>query len=319
MNVFLSFTPADAARAGEIASSLKLSGCPLEECDCALAFISEAYLADRNAFVSELSYAACALHKPYILVLLQELSSLPPDLEMLAAKDGFTPIEEIPAALERIAATENPAPPPIPPERRYAAKPFEACEQQFAFVSYAHDDASRVYPIIRELYETGWNLWYDEGIRITERYLPEIARHVRECEVFLLFVTERSVKRPFVIDFELAYAKLLRKKIIPIMIDAVERLPEAIAGIERVAPRDAAMALRESGFEYFGARTATAPKDKSDVEYDLQTPPPMEDYRFSYYGDGIKLESYYGESGKVVIPGEYYGLPVRMLSEDLSK
>ncbi len=328
ITVFISSTPSDFQRVrpslsrlekngwnlvcgNNHARELALSAHPVENSDMVLAFISADYIADKSAFVSELSYAACACRKPYILVALDTLENLPPDMEMLAAGEGFVETEGVEPALKKWLGTPQPELLPVHKERRYAFKPFEACEEQYAFVSYAHDDALEVYPVIKELYESGINLWYDEGIRITERYLPEIARHVRDCEVFLLFVTETSVRRPFVIDFELAYAKKLGKKIVPVMMELVERLPENIAGLERVVPDESLWrAVAGTGLKNFGQRTAVPPKDKKEADYDLQQLTPMTDYQYRLSGRGIYLTKYTGDKVTVVVPAEHCGLPV---------
>jgi hypothetical protein len=296
------------------AHELSLSAHSIEDCDLVLAFVSTDYIADKNAFVSELSYAACALRKPYILVELDILENLPPDMEMLAAKDGFIMPEYIDSILNKWLNTPQKELSPINSERRYAFKPFEACEERYAFVSYAHDDAVEVYPIIKELYESGWNLWYDEGIRITERYLPEIARNIRDCEVFLLFVTERSIQRTFVIDFELVYAKKLGKRIVPVIVELVKQLPEEIAGLSRVAPDETLQqALTELVIKNYGKRIAVPPKDKKREEYDLQQLTPMKDYQYELFGDGICLTKYNGKEVDIIVPNSHCGLPVRCL------
>jgi hypothetical protein len=59
--------------------------------------------------------------------------------------------------------------------------PFEAYKgtDPYVFVSYAHKDLDKVFPIISEFHKAGFPIWYDEGIKITERYLPVIAHHVK--------------------------------------------------------------------------------------------------------------------------------------------
>ena len=39
------------------------------------------------------------------------------------------------------------------------------CEEKpYIFASYAHDDNEQVFPLIKRIFETGYNVWYDEGI-----------------------------------------------------------------------------------------------------------------------------------------------------------
>ncbi|MFX0106289.1 MAG: tetratricopeptide repeat protein, partial [Candidatus Hodarchaeota archaeon] len=54
--------------------------------------------------------------------------------------------------------------------------PFKAYEgdETFVFVSYSHTDRLQVYPIIDYLNKTGVNIWYDEGIPISEDWKSSI-------------------------------------------------------------------------------------------------------------------------------------------------
>ena len=73
--------------------------------------------------------------------------------------------------------------------------PFEAYRgtAPYAFVSYAHDDAARVYPELERMRGYGFNLWYDEGISPGHDWPEELAAAIEGCALFLLFVSPRSV------------------------------------------------------------------------------------------------------------------------------
>ena len=47
-------------------------------------------------------------------------------------------------------------------------RPFPAYkgDEPYVFVSYSHSDASAVYPELVWLKESGFNVWYDEGIEV---------------------------------------------------------------------------------------------------------------------------------------------------------
>ncbi len=232
----------------------------------------------------------------------------------VANESGRPAPGDIASALdEKLNAPEQELP-PVQSERRFVFKPFEASEEKYAFVSYAHDDAALVYHVIKELYEAGWNLWYDEGIRITERYLPEIALHVRDCEVFLLFITETALRRPFVMNFELEYALSLGKRVVPVMLDMVKRIPPQIENLARVAPDETLRrALSAAELKNYGEREAVPPKDKKREEYDLEQLTPMKDYTYRPMGDGLCMTKYTGNETHVVVPESHCGLPVRGL------
>lgn len=44
--------------------------------------------------------------------------------------------------------------------------PFAASSgsDPYVFVSYSHQDSEKVFPIIKQLHEKGYRIWYDEGI-----------------------------------------------------------------------------------------------------------------------------------------------------------
>jgi tetratricopeptide (TPR) repeat protein len=76
--------------------------------------------------------------------------------------------------------------------------PFEAYKGDgpFVFVSYSHTDRLQVYPIIDYLNRTGINIWYDEGIPISEDWKESIVENLERCSAFVVFIT------PHIIDSE---------------------------------------------------------------------------------------------------------------------
>ncbi|MFX0040277.1 MAG: TIR domain-containing protein [Promethearchaeota archaeon] len=76
--------------------------------------------------------------------------------------------------------------------------PFKAYEgdEPFVFVSYSHTDRLQVYPIIDYLNKTSKNIWYDEGIPISEDWKKSIVDNLERCSAFLVFIT------PHIIDSE---------------------------------------------------------------------------------------------------------------------
>ena len=47
-------------------------------------------------------------------------------------------------------------------------------DESFAFVSYVHSDAKKVYPEIKRLDSMGYRLWYDEGLDPGNEWQEEI-------------------------------------------------------------------------------------------------------------------------------------------------
>ena len=66
-------------------------------------------------------------------------------------------------------------------------------EDSFVFVCYAHADIDIVYPEIQRLQESGFNIWYDEGIRPGSEWSAAIAEAIERCSAFLYFITPDAV------------------------------------------------------------------------------------------------------------------------------
>jgi hypothetical protein len=217
----------------------------IQQSGMVLIFLSKTFAQDDRLMLEEFAYAATVVRKPFIPIWLDSLTDIQQifqskeydrqllsALEMLTAQHTGTVTEGVVAALEQFLLDDTPYSPSIP---QVCEKPCEAYEgdDPYIFISYAHDDAKKVYPIIKDLYETGWDLWYDEGIKITERYLPVIAHHVGRCSVFVLMLTNRCLERPFVMNYELEYARQRKIPIIPVLLEKLNPKPWSQKNIER--------------------------------------------------------------------------------------
>ncbi|HSG91898.1 MAG TPA: AAA family ATPase [Pseudomonadales bacterium] len=65
-------------------------------------------------------------------------------------------------------------------------------EEPYVFVSYAHDDAAHVMPLLQRLHAGGVRIWFDEGIDPGTRWRAELARAIQHAGAFLLFLSPRS-------------------------------------------------------------------------------------------------------------------------------
>ena len=74
--------------------------------------------------------------------------------------------------------------------------PFKAYtgDEPYLFVSYAHVNRLLVYPIIDKLHKIGFNIWYDEGIPISQNWKQSIVKHLERSSAFLLFVTPHIIE-----------------------------------------------------------------------------------------------------------------------------
>ncbi|MFX0026429.1 MAG: tetratricopeptide repeat protein [Candidatus Hermodarchaeota archaeon] len=78
--------------------------------------------------------------------------------------------------------------------------PFKAYmgDEPFVFVSYTHADKLEVYPIIDYLNKMGINIWYDEGIPISENWKKSIAVNLERCKIFLVFISHHIIDSEYV-------------------------------------------------------------------------------------------------------------------------
>jgi len=96
----------------------------------------------------------------------------------------------------------------------------------YAFVSYAHADAKRVYPSIEKMSEKKLNIWYDQEIQPGENWTEVIASHIKGCKLVILMLSSTSILSLNVRN-ELTLAQTYKKKIIPIFLEMVHLSPGA--------------------------------------------------------------------------------------------
>ena len=111
-------------------------------------------------------------------------------------------------------------------------------EKPYIFISYAHKDSDRVWPIVARLQLDGYRVWYDEGIDPGTEWDENIASHVKKCGYFIAFLSESYLQSDNCKD-ELNFARDLEKKQVLVYLEDVE-LP-------------AGMALRFGRFQNFRA------------------------------------------------------------------
>ena len=75
-------------------------------------------------------------------------------------------------------------------------RPFPAYkgEEPYVFVSYAHKDATSVYPELTWLNDRSINVWYDEGIDAGTEWREELAGAIKRASLFIYFITPESVR-----------------------------------------------------------------------------------------------------------------------------
>ena len=71
--------------------------------------------------------------------------------------------------------------------------PYEGSEN-YIFISYSHRDSKRIFPLLRKMTESGYRIWYDEGIDPGTEWPESIAKHLAGCKVCLAFLSNTSVE-----------------------------------------------------------------------------------------------------------------------------
>jgi hypothetical protein len=66
----------------------------------------------------------------------------------------------------------------------------------YVFVCYAHANMDEVYAEIEWLQACGINVWYDEGISAGAEWREELGDAIRDCHLFLFFVSPEATRSP---------------------------------------------------------------------------------------------------------------------------
>ncbi len=69
-------------------------------------------------------------------------------------------------------------------------------KKEYIFVSYAHKDSEIVLPVIEQLYEKKYRVWYDEGIAPGSEWPQNIAEHLNGAAAIIIFVSQNSLDSP---------------------------------------------------------------------------------------------------------------------------
>ncbi len=100
-------------------------------------------------------------------------------------------------------------------------------KEKYIFVSYAHKDSDRVFPVLSRLSELGYRIWFDLGIDPGTEWDENIAHHIDACEYYLAFVSKSFIDSENCKD-ELVYARDLSKNRLIVYLEEVD-LPSGIA------------------------------------------------------------------------------------------
>ena len=99
-------------------------------------------------------------------------------------------------------------------------EPYEGTEA-YIFISYAHANASQVWPIIDTLHDRGYRIWYDDGIDAGAEWPAYIEDHLNRCAAVIAFITADSVASANCRK-EITYALSKGKPFIYVMLEKTE-------------------------------------------------------------------------------------------------
>jgi TIR domain len=98
-----------------------------------------------------------------------------------------------------------------------APKPYDGAAD-YIFISYKHQDMSRIVPILRKIADLGYRLWYDKGIPGGAEWDALIEERVQNCKLLMLFVSQAAVESRYV-RREVKFADSLAKPLLSIKLE----------------------------------------------------------------------------------------------------
>jgi hypothetical protein len=87
--------------------------------------------------------------------------------------------------------------------------------ENYIFISYRKDDIDIIRKDIEHLYHLGYTVWFDEGIRSMDEWLPLLVEKIINCSFFMVFITDDTLKSEFVVQ-EILLATGKKKPILPV-------------------------------------------------------------------------------------------------------
>lgn len=96
-------------------------------------------------------------------------------------------------------------------------EPYEG-DEPFLFVSYSHDDDALVYPVLNDLFDKKYRIWYDDTIETGTDFRQILREKIERCDGVLLFVSESSMASQYC-GMEIIIACEKGKRLFPIRLD----------------------------------------------------------------------------------------------------
>lgn len=90
--------------------------------------------------------------------------------------------------------------------------------EKYVFISYCHRDKDKVFPIIEELVEAGYRVWYDQGIHPGSEWPEIVAQHLNDSYIFMAFVSENYIQSQNCIR-EIHFAVAKQKELLSVILE----------------------------------------------------------------------------------------------------
>lgn len=122
------------------------------------------------------------------------------------------------------------------------AKPLSAPYsgyESYAFVSYARDDRDEVMPVLQELIDLEWRLWWDEEIPGGSEWHSYLHGRIEKATYMLVFLSARSVRSKWVAE-EIRIGQEFSKPFLSIRLDWSQAAEESQRILSRYQMLDAA-------------------------------------------------------------------------------
>ena len=103
------------------------------------------------------------------------------------------------------------------------AIPYEG-DAPFVFISYSHKNMKAAKAIIDGLYDRGYRVWYDQGVKTGEKWAKILASHLLRSEVCILLLSEEFEKSENCSN-ELDLMQKKHKNILPVCLNNYEPSP----------------------------------------------------------------------------------------------
>ena len=206
---------------------------------CVLFFASQA--ASESRFCQqEMAYAV--EQRKELLVVHLEKQTLPLGMQMMMSACQSLCLWQYPTekefierlvsakVLEAARSAENKEPPAMPVA-------YEG-DEPYAFISYAHRDATAVMPVIGTLGRRGYRVWYDAGVEAGTDWSETVAQRLNGCTTLIFFLSDHSIGSKNCRN-ELNFALALGKAVLVIEVSSVMTVPVGmqlqLAKLERLS------------------------------------------------------------------------------------